>query len=150
MELLVILTLLVVGYSTGRLFETRHYKSIFERESQLKSIPLISGPWRGQIEPDEEGQLMGGGVVMGSDYFKTFANNLRNIIGGRMKNYESLIDRARREAMLRLKEKSAQWGAEKIVNVKIETANIGGGGANGRGLPCVEIFAYGTAIKKKN
>ncbi|MFT6733724.1 MAG: hypothetical protein ACJAS9_001914 [Polaribacter sp.] len=39
------------------------------------------------------------------DYFKRFLAGLRNIFGGRVVTYESLVDRARREAILRMKEK---------------------------------------------
>ena len=35
--------------------------------------------------------------------FKRFLANLRRLIGGRVKSYESILDRARREALLRMK-----------------------------------------------
>ena len=57
------------------------------------------------------------------DYFKRFLAGLRNIFGGTVRSYESLIDRARREAVLRMKEMAGD--ASVIVNVRIETSNIG-------------------------
>ena len=42
MELLIFLTLLILGYITGRIAEHRHYRSILEREDTLRGI-LLSG-----------------------------------------------------------------------------------------------------------
>ncbi|MDF1763437.1 MAG: heavy metal-binding domain-containing protein, partial [Oleibacter sp.] len=102
MGFLIFLTLLVVGYLFGRMAEKRHYRSINERENQYRSITLM--PLR--IPPPEllkhDSQLVSGSVVISVDYFKTVAAGLRNLIGGRVGAYESLIDRARREATLRM------------------------------------------------
>ena len=52
-------------------------------------------------------------------------------------------DRARREAMLRMKEMAGN--ATVIVNVRIETSTIGRK-ANKKGVGCLEAIAYGTAL----
>ncbi|MFH1292866.1 MAG: heavy metal-binding domain-containing protein, partial [Pseudomonadota bacterium] len=67
----------------------------------------------------------------------------RNIFGGTVKSYETLIDRARREALLRMKEMAG--GATVIVNVRIETSTIAKR-ANNKGVGCLEAMAYGTAL----
>tara|TARA_B100001105_G_C22118560_1_gene326510 strand:+ start:295 stop:525 length:231 start_codon:yes stop_codon:yes gene_type:complete len=69
---------------------------------------------------------------------------LRNIFGGRVGAYESLLDRARREAVLRMQDEACQLGAETIYNVKYETSRIGENAA--KGLGSVEVLAYGTAL----
>ncbi|MEM1369851.1 MAG: heavy metal-binding domain-containing protein [Cyanobacteria bacterium P01_H01_bin.15] len=56
-----------------------------------------------------------------------------------------MVDRGRREALLRMKAEAMEWGASQIVNVRFETSNIGG--QTGGGLAAVEIMAYGTAIR---
>jgi hypothetical protein len=61
-----------------------------------------------------------------------------------MKPYETLLDRARREAVLRLKESCP--GAVQIINLRIETSSISKGSKNQIG--CVEVLAYATAIFK--
>ena len=43
------------------------------------------------------------------DYFKRFLAGLRMIFGGRVSSYESLLDRARREALLRMRLQAALW-----------------------------------------
>ena len=87
-----------------------------------------------------------GSVVISADYFKIFASSLRNLVGGRVVVYESLLDRGRREAILRMKEQAIAWGGTQIYNVRLETSNIGSQ-AGGRGLAAIEVTAYGTAIR---
>ena len=90
--------------------------------------------------------LVCGSVVISSDYFKRILASLRGIVGGRVKSYESLLDRSRREAILRLKEQALQQGANLIVNLRLETSAIGNS-ANQKGhIGSVETFAYGTAL----
>ena len=86
---------------------------------------------------------MYGSAVISIDYFKRFLASLRNIFGGTVKSYESLIDRARREALIRMKEMAGD--ATVIVNVRIETSTIGRS-ANRKGVGCLEAIAYGTAM----
>ena len=80
-------------------------------------------------------------MVVATDYFKRVAASLRNLFGGNIRVYESLIDRARREAVLRLKESVPD--ADMIICLRIETATIGSGRNK---HACVEAFAYGTAL----
>lgn len=62
---------------------------------------------------------------------------------GTVKSYESLIDRARREALLCMKETADD--SKMIVNVCIETiANCRN--ANQKGVGCLESIPYGTAL----
>ena len=144
MGFLVFLTLLILGYLFGRLAEQRHYRSIHEREDALRRITVI--PLR--VPPPEllkhDSQLVSGSVVVSVDYFKTVAAGLRNLFGGRVGAYESLIDRARREATLRMQEEAHSLGAQTVYNVKYETSRIGDNA--GQGLGSVEVLAYGTAL----
>lgn len=138
--------LLVAGFIIGTLAERAHYRSIRRREEalrelmafKLKAIPETLLPCRTQ--------LVAGNVVVGMDYFKTFLAMLSNFIGGRIHSYESLIDRARREAVLRMKEEARGLGASCVLNVKFHTANIMNGVRNNKGAGCVEITVYGTAV----
>jgi uncharacterized protein YbjQ (UPF0145 family) len=66
---------------------------------------------------------------------------LRNLVGGRFRSYETLMERARREAVLRLKEDARRKGAKLVVCLRFETTTITGGWA-----PSMEVMAYGTAL----
>jgi uncharacterized protein YbjQ (UPF0145 family) len=72
----------------------------------------------------EDQLLLSEGTVVSIDYFKKLMAWFVNIFGGRMKSYESLVDRARREAVLRVKEKAAADGYNCLANLRIETSSI--------------------------
>lgn len=143
MDILVFVTLLALGYGFGRHAEKAHYKSIIAREKHYNTIPAVVT----RIAPYGEttnAQLVMGSVVISVDYFKRFIAGLRNLVGGRVTSYESLLDRARREAVLRMKAEAASLGAKYVFNVKFETASIS---QNARGgIGSVEVLAYGTAL----
>lgn len=142
-DIIIFLVLLALGYGFGRHAETTHYKSIIEREKRLNQLPAMVT----KIAPYGEttqAELVTGSVVISVDYFKRFIAGLRNLIGGRVTSYESLLDRARREAILRMKEQAEKLGAKYIFNVKLETASIS---QNARGgIGSIEVLAYGTAL----
>ena len=143
-DLIIFIILLAFGYGFGRYAESKHYKSIIKREKQLNNIPAIASkipPFRRQ---DLKSQLVAGNVVISVDFFKRFIAGLRNIFGGRITSYETLLDRARREAILRMKEEAKNLNAEFIFNIKLETASIYKG--RGNAIGSVEVLAYGTAL----
>jgi uncharacterized protein YbjQ (UPF0145 family) len=143
-DLITFLILILVGYIVGTLAEKRHYRSIQKRENEFLHLPAVS--MKGVEYSDEKvksAKLVYGSAVISVDYFKRLLAGLRNIFGGTVKSYESLIDRARREAMLRMKEMAQ--GATVIVNVRIETATVGKK-ANKKSIGCLEAIAYGTAL----
>ncbi|MBW2399217.1 MAG: heavy metal-binding domain-containing protein, partial [Deltaproteobacteria bacterium] len=90
-----------------------------------------------------------GSVVISVDYFKRFLAGLRQFVGGRVKSYETILDRARREAVLRLKEEAAAAGYAAVINVRLETARMANG-RNGSGIAGLEVLAYGTGIKLRH
>jgi uncharacterized protein YbjQ (UPF0145 family) len=141
--------LISVGYFTGKHFESQHYMSIRRRESEYRTLPHVSDRPQFFLHSSNQGILVSGSAVISIDYFKSFSMMLRNIIGGRVEAYESLLDRARREAVLRMKEEALQWGAKSIVNVRLETSNIGASVNSGKSqqIRSVEVVAYGTALK---
>ncbi|HVL76573.1 MAG TPA: heavy metal-binding domain-containing protein [Noviherbaspirillum sp.] len=144
MEAIVLwLLLLVAGYVFGQRAERRHYRSIEARERALLALPATNA--RTPVDPPgpvARAELVHGSVVISVDFFKRIAAGLRGIVGGRVQSYETLVDRARREAVLRLKESCP--GAGQVINLRLETATISGGG--GRALGSVEVLAYGTAL----
>ncbi|MEL6787788.1 MAG: heavy metal-binding domain-containing protein [Cyanobacteria bacterium J06607_15] len=145
-EIAVFLVLLSIGYFVGNSLEQKHFKDIKQRERQTLHIPMVTFGAKQEIPEAQEAALFLGSVVVSADYFKMFASSLRNLVGGRMVVYESLLDRGRREALLRMKEQAIGWGATQVVNVRLETSNIGNQ-TSGKGLVAIEVIAYGTAIR---
>ena len=143
LELLLFLFLLALGFFAGRFLEQRHYRSIRKREKALAKVLVFAIRFPPNLVDRQDCRLVSGTVVISSDYFKQFIAGLRNLVGGRFRSYETLLDRARREAILRMKEDARRAGYYLIVNVKLENTAIGRQGAT----PSFELFAYGTALK---
>ena len=136
--------LLVTGFVSGSIVEKRHYASIREREKQLGDILLVPG----KQPPEELGEcsttFVCGSAVIGMDYFKMTLAAFVNFLGGRIGAYETLVERARREAILRMKKEARRMNGRYICNIKFSTANIMGQKAKQAG--CVEVVAYGTVF----
>lgn len=143
-ELFILLVLLAMGYITGQILEKIHYRSILKREADLRNIPVIASKHPPRDFLPCKTTLVAGNVVISVDYFKKFVAGLRMLVGGRVASYESLIDRARREAVLRMKEAARNKNAEYVFNIKMETSSISKGRRNTIGS--VEVLAYGTAL----
>ncbi|MGB7415184.1 MAG: heavy metal-binding domain-containing protein [Thermosynechococcaceae cyanobacterium] len=146
LQLFVFMGLLALGYLAGNAAEQKHYASIKERERRTLSVPVYSIGAKQPLPEAEGAQLFVGSVVISSDYFKAFLASLSKIVGGQIVAYESLLDRGRREALLRMKEDAIRWGAKKVINVRLETATISSQAGNS-GILSIEVIAYGTGIR---
>ena len=136
--------LIVLGFVAGKVAESRHYRRIGIGERAFLDLPAITSQ-----DPMEEGRevaeakLVIGSVVVSVDYFKRFLAALRMFFGGELGAYASLIDRGKREALLRMKQSWPE--ADVIVNVRLQTASLSHG--EKKTLGSVEVVAYGTAVK---
>jgi len=144
MDFALFIGLLALGYFAGSWAEKKHYVSITEREAGTLQMPMVSGGKEYAGETVADAVMVHGSAVISVDYFKRILAALRNVFGGTVRSYETLLDRARREALLRMKE-SAPPGTTIIVNVRVETAAIGKNTLK-RSVGCVEALAYGTAL----
>jgi uncharacterized protein YbjQ (UPF0145 family) len=146
LDLALPLFLLVLGYFAGTMAEQSHYKSIRVRELRLRRMPttnLRRPPPHWQVE---RASLVAGNTVVSVDYFKRFLAQLRNLVGGRVRSYESLLDRGRREALLRMKEEAAKAGFDAIINVRLESSNLASP-LRDKSVAGIEVLAFGTALK---
>lgn len=142
--------LLALGYGFGSILEKKHFKYIIKREDELKAVLVIASkklPLEYQ-NATFHNEFVDGSVVISIDYFKNFVAGLRRLVGGRIRTYETLLERARREALLRMKVQAENHGAVAVFNCKLETASISKGGEGIIGA--VEVYAYGTAIIPKS
>ncbi|MEN8255130.1 MAG: heavy metal-binding domain-containing protein [Verrucomicrobiota bacterium] len=142
-QLLLPWLLILLAMLTGTLLEKAHFKRIHRREREFEGLPTLSTKQTPTDREVSSSALVMGDVVVSIDYFKRFLANLRNIFGGEVRSYGSLVDRGRREAVLRMKEQCPD--ADLIVNVRIETSSVSQGGK--KQLGSVEVLAYGTAIR---
>ena len=138
------IALIALGCFAGRYAEKTHYASIHAREAEHSNLPAVPTRQWDTERTVAESRMVMGSVVVSIDYFKRLLAALRNIIGGRIRSHESLMDRARREAVLRMKEQFPD--ADIIVNLRLETSSIGNQTRKNK-VACIETIAYGTAIK---
>ena len=138
--------LIVAGFFIGSWVERRHFRRIRKREGELRDVLAFAI----RRAPDDlilsAPHLVAGSAVISVDYFKQFAASLRGIIGGRIGSYETLFERARREALIRMKQAAQRAGSKIVLNVKLDTTRIYAG--SGRGTVSVEAVAYGTAYHR--
>ena len=133
------LVLFCIGFAFGRYFERKHLRELEENEKRLAYIRIDTNKFQ---TSEQMGQFISSNVVISHDYFKFIIANIQNFFGGRLTTYESVVDRARREAVVRLKNEAEKVGSNHIMGLRLSTTEMGMQGG------MVEVFAYGTAIKK--
>jgi uncharacterized protein YbjQ (UPF0145 family) len=139
------LVLLLAGIIIGGAVEAAHFRKLARWEQDLSGIMMSDMK---QVPPNwrvSDAVLVSGEAVIATDYFKVFVAGLRNLFGGRVRGYEKLMERARREAIVRMLRQAEQRGANVVWNVRLETSTIQGKQQKKSGG--VEVLAYGTAMK---
>lgn len=140
------LILLAVGWFFGSRAEARHLAHLDREEARLSHIivhNLRRVPTPETLQADAI--MVTGNVVIAFDYFKRIAGAFRAFFGGEVLSYSRMMERARREAVIRMQDQAAKMGANAVYNVRIEFSAIGQ-------MPKIsgaELLAYGTAVKTK-
>lgn len=157
-QLVIFIVLMIVGFTFGTMNEQKHYRSIKKREKKLLGLPAVTmslkefakskGQYQQEIEITDA-HLVHANVVLSVDYFKIVVSSLKSLLGGNIGVYETLVDRARREAVIRLKEQITLSPEDNIqdmiLNLRLDTSQIGN--LQGKGVFSIEVVASGTAVK---
>jgi len=139
-QIVIFAILFSVGFGFGRYNERKHLQYLDKQEQRLAYIRVNNSRF---IESTFPGHMISSNVVISHDYFKYAIANVQNMLGGRLTSYESVVERARREAIIRLKLEAEKMGADQIMGIRLSTTELGMQGG------MVEVFAYGTAIQAK-
>lgn len=142
-EFYIFVSLTALGFITGSFIERAHYRRIRKRERAWLHVETHTTRHLPPEDRFTRAQLATGSAVISVDYFKRVAASLKGLFGGEIRSYSTLLDRARREALLRMKE--SQPDADLFVNVRVETSTISGN-SQGNSIGAVEALAFGTAI----
>lgn len=146
MDFLLAIVILAFCYFSGSITEKNHYKSIRNRELSLFKQPYVSFAKKiGANKQVKNSFLVSASVVLGCDHFKAFIADLKSIFGGNVSTYESVLDRGRREAILRIRERARNNRANVVLNVKVDTVMLDPLGTSKH--PKVCVTAYGTAVE---
>ena len=147
-QLVVFMGLVLLGLIVGQASEQAHLANLRAREKQMAYFTVTDI----KTFPEDVNMLMAAQIVVAeaviaTDYLKTLLASLRNLFGGEVRSLQTLMQRARREALLRLKEQAAAGGYNAICNLRLESADIGGLSTR-RGVPMASILASGTAFQR--
>jgi uncharacterized protein YbjQ (UPF0145 family) len=125
--------------------ERKHFATAANEDS-LRDIAACNGRGAADAGAFRSGTLVVGSVVIAEDYFKRVAAGLKSLVGGNIRSYESLLERGRREAIVRMKQEARRLGATEVVNVRLETASLSEDWSGRRPMFSAEFIAYGTAL----
>lgn len=134
------LGLIALGFFIGKARERGHFADLRAREAETADVVVVDvkTPPAGFAAGD--GRLVMGEAVVAADYWKVFAAGIRNLFGGEIRSYSSMLERGRREARLRMVEQAKELGSGLVLNTRYVTSSVG------PSLPSAEVFCYGTAV----
>ena len=139
--------LMALGFFAGGATERRHLADLARREEATSGFLATQTKYfLGHPEAGHSPTMIVKEVVIASDYLKSFLAKLRNIFGGEVRSFETLLERARREALLRIIEEAQSNGYNAICNLRMDTAEIGGN-LDKKGAAMATILASATAYR---
>ncbi|MGE6361197.1 YbjQ family protein [Psychrobacter glacincola] len=136
--------LFAAGWFFGSRHERQHLAQLSVAEQELSHIMVSSERFYvPKLVAHTEGELVLGSVVIAQDYFKMIIARVLSIFGKNLTTYETLLDRARREALVRMRTEAQAKGYNHIYGLRLEVSNINQLGS------MVEAIAYGTAVNSR-
>jgi uncharacterized protein YbjQ (UPF0145 family) len=82
--------------------------------------------------------LVRGNTVRTRHLGRDFLAGLKNLVGGEVHSYTSMLAQSREQALDRMQAEALELGANAVISIRITTSTVMQGAA--------EILAYGTAV----
>ena len=89
----------------------------------------------------EELGVVTGSTIQSKNFVSDFGQELKSILGGELKSYTGMMEKARTQATQRMVDEAVRMGADAVIGVRYTTSAIMAQAA--------EVLVYGTAIKYK-
>ena len=89
----------------------------------------------------EELGIVTGSTIQSKNMFADFGQGLKSIVGGELKSYTGMMDKARDMATQRMIDQAKKMDADAIIGVRYTTNSIMAQAA--------EVLVFGTAIRYK-
>ena len=89
----------------------------------------------------EELGVVTGSTIQSKNMFADFGQGLKSIVGGELKSYTGMMDKARDMATQRMVDQAVKMDADAIIGVRYTTNSIMAQAA--------EVLVFGTAIRYK-
>jgi len=83
--------------------------------------------------------IVNGSTIQSKNLFTDFGQSIKNLVGGELRSYTKMMEKARRIATDRMVAQAEQMGADAVIGVRYATSAIMAQAA--------EVLVYGTAIK---
>ena len=87
----------------------------------------------------EELGVVTGSTIRSKNFVSDFGQGLKSIVGGELKSYTAMMEKARAQATQRMVDEAVRIGADAVIGVRYATSAIMAQAA--------EVLVYGTAIK---
>ena len=98
--------------------------------------------------PDIEGYkileykgLVTGETIIGANFMKDFFAGIRDIVGGRSKSYEKVLQEGKETSVREMMQRAQELGANAIVGIDIDYETVGQGGS------MLMVACSGTAVR---
>ena len=89
----------------------------------------------------EELGVVSGSTIQSKNFVSDFGQGIKSIVGGELKSYTSMMEKARTQATQRMVDQAVKMGADAIIGVRYTTSSIMAQAA--------EVLVYGTAVRYK-
>jgi uncharacterized protein YbjQ (UPF0145 family) len=89
----------------------------------------------------EELGVVSGSTIQSKNFVSDFGQGIKSIVGGELKSYTSMMEKARNQATQRMVDQAVKMGADAIIGVRYTTSSIMAQAA--------EVLVYGTAVRYK-
>ena len=89
----------------------------------------------------EELGVVTGSTIQSKNMFTDFGQGLKGIVGGELRGYTNMMEKAREQATQRMLDQAVRMGADAIIGVRYTTSAIM--------QQAAEVLVYGTAVKYK-
>ena len=73
--------------------------------------------------------LVTGETIIGANFIKDFFAGIRDIVGGRSKSYEKVLQEGKETSVREMMQRAQELGANAIVGIDIDYETVGQGGA---------------------
>ena len=85
--------------------------------------------------------LVTGETIIGANFIKDFFAGIRDIVGGRSKSYEKILQEGKETSVREMMQRAQELGANAIVGIDIDYETVGQGGS------MLMVACSGTAVR---
>lgn len=90
----------------------------------------------------EELGVVSGSIIRAKNMFSDLGQGLKSMVGGELKSYTEMMEKARNQATQRMIDQAVKMEADAIIGVRYTTNSIMAQAA--------EVLVFGTAVRYKN